>query len=109
MKEKYLKEDEDLINQLKEIGTFGTDHEEKQRQVQEIHILATLRHRKSFEDAEKSNTKISNTLIIFAIVQILIAFYQLMISVLDSSSKITGAILIIFVLIFIYKINKLVD
>lgn len=99
-----------MIDRLQEIGSFGTDIEEKKRQVQEIQILSNLRHRKSFEDSSKSTEYFSKLLSVFALIQILIALFQFNLQAIDSNYKIISFILIIvlsiFILITISKANK---
>jgi uncharacterized membrane protein YcjF (UPF0283 family) len=75
-KEEYLPEDQDLINQLAEVGNAKDIFAAREREVQEIQIKAILRNRKTADDFNKSTTRFSLILMAFAIIQIIIALMQ---------------------------------
>ncbi|MEK7612931.1 MAG: hypothetical protein AAB449_02165 [Patescibacteria group bacterium] len=79
----YLSEDQDLLDELKTIGPMstGTALSEQQRKIQEIHIKALLRERKSGKDVEQSNKGFSVIIVAFTIVQIIVALAQFLFAV----------------------------
>ncbi len=108
MKETYLKEDQDLLDELEKIRSMPLQSvsELQQRQIQEIQILSNLRHRKSFEDSSKSTDYFTKVLGAFAIIQIVIALFQLTFQVMDSNHKILAFFLF---LIFVYLLYKMIS
>jgi hypothetical protein len=78
----YLPEDQDLIDELSAIGPMstGTALSEQQRKIQEIHIKALLRDRKSSVEVEHSNKRFSVIVVAFTIVQIIVALCQFLLA-----------------------------
>lgn len=74
----YLPEDQDLLDELEAIGPMSTGSalSEQQRKIEEIHIKALLRERKSAADVEHSNKRFSVIIVAFTIAQIIVALCQ---------------------------------
>lgn len=103
-KEKYLKEDQDILDQLdKERGMAVTS----QIEVSKLHIRATLRNRKSLEDLNKATQKFSILLFTVAILQLLLGLFQFGFSSLVSDNKWLGIfLLLVFVGVMYWLIKK---
>jgi len=86
---KYLQEDEDLLSKLQEIGPVSTGQalSQQDRIISIIQIESILRNRKSMVDMDKSTTLYSKILGIFAIIQITIAGFQLVLGIKESPDQ----------------------
>ncbi|HWH16610.1 MAG TPA: hypothetical protein VNU25_03435 [Candidatus Paceibacterota bacterium] len=78
----YLPEDQDLLDKLEAIGPMSTGDglADQQRRIQEIHIQALLRGRKSSADVDYSNKRFSVIIVAFTIVQIIVALAQFLLA-----------------------------
>ena len=107
----YLTEDQDLIDELNSIGIASTGQafSQQQMKVDAIQIKATLRNRKSMSDMNKSTSRYSLILVIFAMVQIVIALSQFIFDAVTSEHKWTALSLAGFMAFSIWFIFKEFD
>ena len=85
----YLPEDQDLLDELKAIGPMSTGSalSEQQRKIEEIHIKALLRERKSSADVENSNRRFSVVVVAFTIAQIIVALCQFLLEAQTTQNR----------------------
>jgi len=100
-KDKYLKEDRDILKSLN--NSYSVDATHLFRKLQ---IKSVLRNRKSLEDSSESTRKFSIVLFIVALIQGLVAISQLFFSVFTSEHKWFGLGTIIVLILTIYFIIK---
>jgi len=100
-KEKYLKEDRDILKSLNNSYSVDATHLFRKLQIKSI-----LRNRKSLEDSSESTRKFSIALFVVAFVQVFVALFQFLFSVFTSDQKIFGFIMIVLLLSLIYFMIK---
>lgn len=81
-KMQYLEEDQDLLKELDSIGPLSTGLalEEQKKKIETIQIKALLRSRKAAKDTEVSTSRYSDILMVFAVIQVVVAWLQLVFS-----------------------------
>lgn len=89
MENQYLKEDQHLLDELKSIGPLSTGIalEEQKRKIEIVHIKAFLKSRKSAKETEVSNTRFSNIILIFTVIQVLLGILQFTFSVITAEKN----------------------
>jgi hypothetical protein len=107
----YLKEDEDLLDELESINmdTTGTELEKRKYQVNKIQIKSVLRNRKTAVDLDSSNKRFSLAVILIAIIQLLIALFQFTFEVASASltrNIIGGFILLMILAMVVFYLLK---
>lgn len=107
----YLKEDLDLINEMESIGPMstGTALSEQQRKIDVIQIKSILRSRKTMIDLDQSNKKYSLVILLFAIIQIIIAGLQLVLDIKGFPDKIFAIFIAIVFVASLYFLKKILD
>ncbi|MFA7049644.1 MAG: hypothetical protein WC164_00820 [Patescibacteria group bacterium] len=100
-KDKYLKEDRDILKDLN--NSYSVDATHLFRKLQ---IKSVLRNRKSLEDYSESTRKFSIVLFIVALIQVLVAISQLFFSVFSSEYKLFGLGVIVVLVFTVYFIVK---
>ena len=107
-KELYLPEDQDLLKELDSIGPLSTGQalEEQKKRIQVIQIKASLRNRKSFDKFDKETSTYTIILIVFAMVQIIVALGQFIFAASSGTNhwlSLLVVIAIVGMIIFILK------
>ncbi len=76
----YLREDQDLLDEIQRIGSMSTGQalSEQQRKIEIIQIKAILRQRKSMRECNVSTGYFSVAFFVLAFVQIVIGLSQLL-------------------------------
>ena len=107
----YLSEDKDLLKELESIGPLSTGQalEEQKKQIQVIQIKALLRNRKSLDKFDKTTTRYTKILGVFALMQIIIALIQFTLDATSPENKWRGFLLMIPLAIIIFWIIKIMD
>lgn len=108
-KEQYLDDDKDLVERLNSVKPMLNVDRREQQEVNFIQIEAILRSRKSMDDFDRSTTRFSIILGVFAIIQIVIAFLQFTLSVLEFENKWIGYIFLVALTAMVVFIIKEVD
>lgn len=103
----FLAEDQDLLDELSTLGPMQCQSTEER--MSSIQIKSTLRGRKSMNDLDKSTSRYSLILIIFAMVQIVIAFCQFIFDSATSAHQWIALGLAIFMAILVCFIFKEFD
>ncbi len=111
MDNNHLSEDQDLLNELEAIGPLSTGQalEEQKKRIQIVEIKAMLRSRKSFNEAEKSNTEVAVAVLALAVIQVLIAWFQFSFDITTGGHIKIGMLFLIPLGIMIYLLLRLVD
>ena len=101
-RQKYLLEDQDLIEELESIGSVstGTALEEQKRKILVVEIKAILKSRKSTKDAEIANIQYSNAILFFAGIQVLLALTQVLQFMLGNTVKYFNPLALIVLCVF---------
>ena len=113
-KKQYLTEDQDLVDEL-ESANVRSGHliDVQNYKVDSIQIKSILRNRKTMVDLDKSNKKYTIAIGLFALVQIVIAGFQLILDIKifpDRRFAVFIALLFIGIIIWFTKIiNKKIN
>ncbi len=110
-KEQYLPEDQDLINELSNIGetSTGTAWNHQVRRLNELQIKSVLRSRKTADEVDKSNTRFSIILVAFTMIQIVIALCSLLYDIETTGHGWTAFWVMLLLFIAIVVILKTFD
>jgi hypothetical protein len=106
IKNQYLKEDQDILDELNSIKPFyvGQDH---QQNLASLQIKSILRNRKTMVNLDQSNKKYSRVIGLFAIIQIVIAGFALVLAIKNSPDE-TFSIFIglLFIIILVWLVKE---
>lgn len=103
---KYLSEDRDLIDLLCKSGPLTSDQIFNNK-LSNIQVQSILRTRKTMVDLDQSNKQYSRVIGLFAIIQIVIAGFSLVLDIKNSPDKsFTVFIGISFITIFLLLIRE---
>lgn len=105
---KYLVEDQDLLDELDKIKPIMSG-EDNQIKMNALEIRSTFRNRKTMSDMDKSTSRFSLILVVFAMVQIVIALSQFIFDAVTSNHKYIAAGLAVFMIIAIWFIFNAFD
>ncbi|MFC1678243.1 hypothetical protein ACFLZ9_00720 [Patescibacteria group bacterium] len=110
MKDKYLKEDQDIIEALKKSSSLSSDSVQKSSfkecQFYRLQIESILRNRKSLEDFSRATTNLTLLLLIVGIIQFIVVIFQFIYDIQSSSDKIFGSIILFIIFGFIIWVIK---
>lgn len=106
--QKYLSEDNDLLDELDSIGPLSTGQalEEQKRRVQIVQIKTLLRSRKSAKDTEISNNHYSAVILLLTGIQVIVALPGLLSPWLGNSVKYFSIFVAILILTLMWFFSK---
>lgn len=109
--EPYLPEDKDILDALEAIGPMstGTALAEQQRRLQVLQVQATLRNRKTANNLEKTTIWYSIVIAVFAMIQIVIMFSQLLFDTATSEHKYIALSVVVVCCVGVTLILKYLD
>jgi heme A synthase len=104
----YLPEDKDLLDEVEGVGpsTSGVAETDKMHSLTVIQIKAALRSRKTAHDLDRSTSKYSLVLILFALVQVIIGIVQFVFDAEYSSHAAVGVLYILAIGVLCFFLFK---
>lgn len=108
VKNLYLPEDKDLLDELDSIGPMssGFPLQEQKRKISTIQIKSILRNRKTAKDLDKSTTFFSLILMLFAAVQTIVVSLQFILQASEYENKFLSYPFLISYGVIIFLLGK---
>ena len=108
IEDQYLPEDQDLLKEIDSIGPLSTGLalEEQKKRIQVVQIKALLRNRKSFDKFDKTTSIYTIILIVFAIIQIIVALGQFIFAASSYSNKWLSFLVVVAIVGMIFLVLK---